>query len=222
MRYHIITLFSLLLASCLPMQQAHREASQINADNLAKAHISHVEYLQRSYAQLQDTLTCAVRAEWHAEVECDACEDESLLPPDTALPSAEFAELMSILQQARPIDPLPADKLFVDTRYIVDEHGEVVPTINIHPARLVACGGIFADLCFCDASGNIIHSWSLDAFGKASAGSDYNKTDDFARPRFILPDAAYNRLLALPTGAAFRAEVQNAVNHSHAVRSRKN
>ena len=222
MNYRLFTLFPLLLVACTPMQQAHREAAQINADKLASAHIKHVEYLQRHFAQLQNTLARSVRAAWHAEVECDCCEDEALLLPVTPLPTAEFAELKALLKQARPIEPLPAEKLYIDCHYVVDEHGEVVPGINIHPSHLVPQGGIFANLCFYDASGKVIDSWSLDRFGKASAMPQYNNMDDYARPWFILPDAALHRLISLPTGSAFQNKVTRVINQTHTIRSRKN
>lgn len=60
---------------------------------------------------------------------------------------------------ARPIEPIAADKLFIDCHYIVDEHGEVVPAFKIHPTSLVDHGAIRGYLCFYDAAGNVIHTW---------------------------------------------------------------
>ena len=110
---------------------------------------------------------------------------------------------------ARPIEPIAADKTFIDCHYIVDEPGEVVPSFKIHPTQLVAHGAIRGYLCFYDAAGNVIHTWHLGMFSKASAMPQYNKTDAYGHPYFSLPDAAQVRLFSLPTGAEFNRVESN-------------
>ena len=214
MRFIIPTLTALFVVACTPTQQARREAAQINAENRAKEHVDHVELLRREYAALQHMLEHATRASWHAIVECDACEDESLLPKDTPLPPAEFAEFKSLIRQARPIAPLSAEKLFLDTLYDVDAKGEVSPYIKIHPMRLTVCGGVMAQLVLYDAAGKCVGTWFDSYCGKASSMAEYNNMDQWGRPYYILPDAAYNRLLSLPTGVAFTKKTE-AASRSH-------
>ena len=78
---------------------------------------------------------------------------------------------------ARTIEPIAADKIFIDCHYIVDEHGEFVPTFKIHPTQLVAHGAILGYLCFYDASDSFIYTWHLGLFGQASAMPQYNNAD---------------------------------------------
>ena len=214
MRFIIPTIAALFVVACTPTQQARREAAQINAENRAKKHVDHVALLQREYAELQHMLEHSTRATWQVIVECDACEDESILPQDTPLPPAEFAEFKSLLLQARPIEPLPAEKLFLDTLYDVDDNGEVSPYFKIHTMRLSACGGVMAQLVLYDAAGNCVGTWFHSYCGKASSMAEYNNMDQWGRPYYILPDAAYNRLLSLPTGAAFQKKTE-AASRSH-------
>jgi hypothetical protein len=63
---------------------------------------------------------------------------------------------------ARTIEPIAADKVFIDCHYIVDEHGEFVPTFD-----------------------SFIYTWHLGMFCKASAMPQYNNADAHGRPSII-------------------------------------
>ena len=63
--------------------------------------------------KLNTALARATRAEWHTDVECDACE--------------------GMKYTSRPIAPLPAGKLFIGTHYGADEQGELMPYIKVPP-----------------------------------------------------------------------------------------
>ena len=65
-----------------------------------------------------------------------------------------------------------------------------------------------------DAAGKCVGTWFDSYCGKASSMAEYNNMDQWGRPYYILPDAAYNRLLSLPTGVAFTKKTE-AASRSH-------
>ena len=69
-------------------------------------------------------------------------------------------------------------------------------------------------LCFYNAQGEQIDEWYRSSVGKESLLPEYATKQPLERPHFYLPDAAYERFMALPVSAAFNQKVQ-AINDAH-------
>lgn len=199
---------ALLMPSCtsaLEQRQAQMQAEHArkHVENCHKDYESHVSSIPSRVAELREALPQTVRAEWQWSADCDAC-DEALLPKPVRLSRSEFAELKTLLAQAAPMPPLPQELFMTPVEPLTfTEDGQALAPVLPY---LGCCGGVFGDLVLFDQAGNALFYLDEDDIAPASRVSQWmHREEGVTRPQLLLPDAAYNRFVALPSAAKARA-----------------
>lgn len=171
-------------------EQYRRRSYQIHAESIGEAHAAMSEKLKR-----------VARAEWRWSSECDGC-DEDLLPKPLKLGQRELEETLELLKQVQPM-PLLDVSVFEALPDVYVLHEGKVKMITQIPGPACCCGGESLDLVFYDRSGEYLFACNEQEPVRASLAPNY-RTDEPHRPRLMLPDAAYEQLLSLPSSRRAR------------------
>ncbi len=178
---------------------------------------SHVENLSSGVTKLHQSLPKAVRAEWQWIYDCDACDD-SLLPAPVKLNRDEFAQVVTLLGQAKAMPPLPQSAFMTPApRLKPDSQGNVLFPVQINPIYS-SCGGVAPVLVFYDINNEVILYWDKSTTIPLSHEAEHLHKKAPLRPGLVLPDAAYRQLHSLPSAVKVRqkdAELQMKLKHTH-------
>lgn len=206
-----------VMVGCQQVQlwSAQAEYDREHAEDCLKKYHSHVKELQSAAEDLRKSLPQAVRAEWHWVYDCDAC-DEALLPAPVKLSRAEFEQVVALLGQAEAMPPLPQESFMTEApRLSLDSAGNILRPVLMEP-WLHCCGGVAPVLEFFDAEGNEVCYWDESMTVPVSRVPEYRAGNAWAHPRWVMPDAAYEQLQALPSVLAVKKkdnELQKTLKH---------
>lgn len=213
----VLTWLMVVMAGCQQVQlwSAQAEYNREHAEYCRKKHHSHVEELQSGVERLRQSLPQAVRAEWRWVYDCDACDD-ALLPAPVKLSKAEFEKVVALLGQAEAMPPLPQEDFMTEApRLALDSAGNVLRPVLMEP-WMNCCGGVAPVLEFFDSRGEELCFWDDSMTVPASRVPEYRRGNDWERPQLVLPDTAYEQLMAQPSVADVKKkddELQKKLKH---------
>ena len=188
------------VSSCQQLQlwSAQAEYNRKHEEWCQLEYNSHVEKLNSGAIKLQQSLPKAVRAEWQWIYDCDACDD-SLLPAPVKLSRNEFEQMVTLLRQAKAMPPLPQSAFMTPApRLKRDSQGNVLRPVQINP-MFICCGGVSPVLVFYDIDNEVNLYWDLSMTIPLSRVPEHRHKKVHLRPNLVLPDAAYQQLLTLPS-----------------------
>ena len=169
----------------------------------------HLKWLQEAKPELETELQRAARAQWEWIVDCDGQGD---LPAPVRLSKAEFEEMVSLLKQVEPMPPLP-QSVFMTEPPPFRMPDELVPV----DVSFGCCGGVELGLYFYNSAGDFVGAWSNSEVIPISRVAEWRTRRD-GRPLLMMPDAAYQRLISLPStikAQKMDAAVQEKLQHQH-------
>lgn len=214
-----LCLAALGVCSCQQLQLWSKQAeyNRKHEEWCLNEYNSHVEALSSGLAKLHKSLPKAVRAEWQWIYDCDSCY-ASLLPRPVKLSRDEFAQVVTLLGQARAMPPLPQSAFMTPApRLKLDSRGNVCHPVLLNP-MYSRCAGVSPLLVFYDIDNEVILYWDESTTIPISRETEHRHKKAHLRPNLVLPDAAYQQLHALPSAVKVRqkdAELQKKLKHTH-------
>lgn len=193
----------LVAATVVSCQQLHLWSEQAEYNREHEAHClkeynNHVKDLSTRVARLHEALPKVVRAEWQWTYDCDAC-NESLLPTPIELSRDELRQVEPLLAQAKAMPPLPRSAFMTPApRLHLDSDGNILRPVLLNPWS-GCCGGVSPVLVFYDINNEEILYWDESSTIPTSRMAEHSYDKAHLRPTLVLPDAAYQQLLTLPS-----------------------
>lgn len=196
---------SALLSGCSLVEsdeaRLQAEANLRNTQYRQRSYQIHAESISEAHAAMLEKLKRVASAEWRWSSECDGC-DEDLLPKPLKLGRRELEETLELLKQVQPM-PLLDVSVFEALPGVYVLHEGKVKMITQIPGPACCCGSESLDLVFYDREGEYLFACNEQEPVRASLAPNY-RTDEPQRPRLMLPDAAYEQLLSLPSARRAR------------------
>lgn len=214
-----LCLAAVVLNSCQQIQlwSEQAEYNREHEEWCLKEYNSHVDELSSGLAKLHKSLPEAVRAEWKWLYDCDACDD-SLLPAPIKLGRDEFAQVVTLLGQAKAMPPLPQSAFMTPApRLNLDSQGNILRPVLLDPMHST-CGGVSPVLVFYDIDNEVILYWDESTTIPVSREPAHRHEKAHMRPNLVLPDAAYQQLHVLPSAVKAKqedAKLQKKLKHAH-------
>ena len=195
------------------MKEAHIRK---HTEQCLHEHRIHVWLLQRAAPELKEKVQRAVRAQWEWSVEC--CGSDGVkLPNPVKLGQREFKELVELIGLIQSMPALPKSYFMTEPppfRMPADGQSSEMGVVEPFGG---CCGGVSFSLVFYDAEGEYVASWNNCLVVPASRVGEWSKSDEY-RPKLMMPDEAYNRLINLPS--SIKAEkldraLRKKIDHEH-------
>jgi len=213
MKWMCLALAGGVLVGCQQQQMLailKEQHVQQHTKNCLESYQRHLKWLREAKPELEAELQKASRAQWEWCVDCDGADE---VPAPIRLSKEEFHELASLLKQVQSMPPLPQSVFMTEPPPFRMPGNEPWPV----EAGIGCCGGVELCLYFYNSAGEWVGAWSNSEVIPASRVAEW-QTRREGRPLLMMPDAAYMRLISLPSAVKAEkmdAALQKQLQHSH-------